>query len=163
MLNETQRNALNALLYDCFGFDLSDLSDRNVDISDALVDKAYDETLRDILAVDAAKGDAAKAKVKTLFNEMINEKIDFERKGLDIWFKCLCEVTEEYYQDAGLDDRNPMTIELAQKWFNTILKDLALVVDLASLDEDLKGSYSFLYYKEFVETFRECFPPVENA
>ena len=72
----------------------------------------------------------------------------------------MSEVIEEYYQDAGLTDENPMTIELAQKWINMILHDLSIVVDLASLDEDLKGSYSFLYYKEFVETFRDCFPPV---
>lgn len=162
MLNETQRSALNTLLYESFQFDLSDLSDRNVDISDALVDKAYDDTLRDILAVDTAKGDAARAKVKTLFNEMVNEKIDFEKEGLDIWYNCLCDVIEEYYEDAGLDGRNPMTVERAQTWVNTILKDLSLVVDLASLDADLKGSYSFLYYKEFVETFRDCFPTVEN-
>ena len=91
---------------------------------------------------------------------MINEKVDFEREGLDMWYKCMSEVIEEYYQDAGLTGENPMTIELAQKWINMILHDLSLVVDLASLDEDLKGSYSFLYYKEFVETFRDCFPPV---
>lgn len=159
-MNETQRSALDALMTGYFQFGLDDLEDSKVDISDALVERAYGDTLADILALDPGKGEETKAKVKTLFNEMINEKVDFEREGLDMWYKCMSEVIEEYYQDAGLTDENPMTIELAQKWINMILNDLSIVVDLASLDEDLKGSYSFLYYKEFVETFRDCFPPV---
>ena len=142
-MNEKQRNALDALMTGYFQFGLGDLADSKVDISDALVERAYGDTLADILALDPDKGEEAKAKVKTLFNEMINEKVDFEREGLDMWY-----------------NENPMTTELAQKWINMILRDLSLVVDLASLDEDLKGSYSFLYYKEFVETFRDCFPPV---
>ena len=148
-MNEKQRNALKAL------------ADSNVDILGAVVEQAYADSLGDVLTVDSVKGEEAKAKVKTLVNEMVNTKVDFERKGLDTWYKCICEVIEEDYQDAGLTDQNPMTIPLAQKWVNWILHDLSDIVDIASLDEGLKGNYSFQYYKEFVETFRDCFPPVD--
>ena len=95
-MNETQRSALDALMTGYFQFGLGDLEDSKVDISDALVERAYGDTLADILALDPDKGEEAKAKVKTLFNEMINEKVDFEREGLDMWYKCMSEVIEEY-------------------------------------------------------------------
>ncbi len=160
-MNEKQKNALNAVMNDCFQFGLEDLGDSKVDILDALVEKAYGDTLADILALDPVKGEEAKAKVKTLFNEMVNEKVDFEREGLDMWYKCLGEVIVEDYEDAGLTAENPMTTELAQKWINMLLSRLSTAVDLASLDTELKESYSFGYYREFVETFRDCFPPVD--
>lgn len=160
-MTEKQRTALNALMNGYFKFGLDDLADSKVDILDALVDRAYGDVLDGVLNVDPDKGEAAKAKVKTLFNEMVNEKIDFEREGLDTWYNCLGDVIVEDYQDAGLTDENPMTTELAQKWINMLLSRLSTAVDLASLDADLKESYSFGYYREFVETFRDCFPPVD--
>ena len=157
-MTELQRNALNVLLRNTFGFDLDDLADNKFDILPAVIDHAYEDVLQGVLEVDPAKGEDAKTEVKTLVDEMLNHKIDFEKKGLDMWYNCLCDVIVEDYENAGLTDENPMTTELAQKWVSTILDDLAVVVDTASLAEDLQGSYSFLYYKEFVETFRDSFP-----
>lgn len=159
-MTELQRNALNVLLNDYFKFDLTDLADNQVDIVNALIDRAYADTLHGVLNVDPDAGKEAKAKVKTLFDEMLNNKIDFDKEGLDIWLGCIYREIVKYYEGAGVSDENPMTMELSKKWVATVLENLALIVDLASLDEDLKGSYSFLYYKEFVETFRDCFPPV---
>lgn len=159
-MNETQRSALDALMTGYFQFGLGDLEDSKVDISDALVERAYADTLHGIVEVDPAAGKAAKANVKTLLDEMINNKIDFEKEGLDIWLGCLYREIVKHYQGAGLTEQNPMTEDLSKKWVCAFLENLTIVADVASLDDELKSSYSFDYYQRFVDAFRDCFPPV---
>lgn len=160
-MDERQRSALNALMYDYFKFDLTDLADNQVDIVNALIDRAYADTLHGVLNVDPDAGKEAKAKVKTLFDEMLNNKIDFDKEGLDIWLGCIYREIVKYYENAGVTDENPMTMELSQLWVATVLENLALIVDLASLDDELKCSYSFGYYRDVVTAFRDCFPEPE--
>lgn len=159
-MNQQQKKALNTLLYEVFRFDFDDLADNKVDILDALIDRAYGDTLADILALDPVKGEEAKANVKTLLDEMINNKIDFEKEGLDIWLGCLYREIVKHYQGAGLTEQNPMTEDLSKKWVCAFLENLTIVADVASLDDELKSSYSFDYYQRFVDAFRDCFPPV---
>lgn len=157
-MDEKQRNALDVLLKDGFRFGFDELADNKVDILNALIEKAYADTLEGIVEVAPAAGEEAEANVKTLIDEMLNNKIDFERKGLDTWLPCLYREIVKYYEKAGLTDENPMTTDLSKKWVGAFLENLTTVVDVASLDKDLKSSYSFHYYQEFVETFRDCFP-----
>lgn len=157
-MTELQRNALNVLLNDYFKFDLTDLADNQVDILNALIDRAYADTLHGVLEVDPDAGKEAKAKVKTLFDEMLNNKIDFEKEGLDIWLGCIYREIVQYYENAGTTDENPMTEELSQKWVAAVLENLETVTDIASLDDELKSSYSFDYYQRVVDAFRDCFP-----
>lgn len=159
-MTELQRKALNTLMYDYFKFDLADLADNKVDIVEALVDRAYADTVQGKLELDPAAGEAAMAEVKKLFDEMLNNKIDFEKEGLDIWLGCIYREIVKYYENAGVTDENPMTMERSQKWVATVLQNLAMVADLASLDDELKCSYSFAYYRDVVNAFRDCFPPV---
>lgn len=160
-MDEKQRNALNVLLKNGFGFGFDALADNEIDIVNALIDKAYADTLQGVVEVDPAAREEAEANVKTLIDEMLNNKIDFEREGLDTWLGCLYREIVKYYKDAGLTDENPMTTDLSKKWVTAFLDDLTTVVDVASLDKDLKSSYSFNYYQEVVDTFRDCFPKPE--
>ena len=157
-MTELQKKALNTLLYEVFKFDFDDLADNQVDILNALIDRAYADTLHGVLEVDPDAGKEAKAKVKTLFDEMLNNKIDFEKEGLDIWLGCIYREIVQYYENAGTTDENPMTEELSQKWVAAVLENLKTVADIASLDDELKSSYSFDYYQRVVDAFRDCFP-----
>ncbi|MBQ5580334.1 MAG: hypothetical protein IIT43_03630 [Clostridia bacterium] len=141
-----------------FKFDFDDLADNQVDILNALIDRAYADTLHGVLEVDPDAGKEAKAKVKTLFDEMLNNKIDFDKEGLDIWLGCIYREIVQYYENAGTTDENPMTEELSQKWVAAVLENLKTVADIASLDDELKSSYSFDYYQRVVDAFRDCFP-----
>ena len=157
-MKELQKKALNTLLYEVFRFDFDDLADNQVDILNALIDRAYADTLHGVLEVDPDAGKEAKAKVKTLFDEMLNNKIDFDKEGLDIWLGCIYREIVQYYENAGTTDENPMTEELSQKWVAAVLENLKTVADIASLDDELKSSYSFDYYQRVVDAFRDCFP-----
>ncbi len=157
-MTELQKKALNTLLYEVFKFDFDDLADNQVDILNALIDRAYADTLHGVLEVDPDAGKEAKAKVKTLFDEMLNNKIDFDKEGLDIWLGCIYREIVQYYENAGTTDENPMTEELSQKWVAAVLENLKTVADIASLDDELKSSYSFDYYQRVVDAFRDCFP-----